>query len=303
MSNFIYNDFNDNNQDKEPINFNFGDETKSSTSKSILVVSIICMILSALFGLFGGYLFLRSSDNAKALLGGVDVTINQSAEVSTPTPVNSSSNPSVASVVESVRDTVVVVRTSTGSGSGVIVSRVKDGVNSGYYIITNTHVIDSSYSNRNKYAINVIHPNGTIYRSVEVVGACAESDIAILKIYEARELKCATFANNDYSLVTGEDVFAIGNSLGQYDGTVTKGSVSYDKLRKVTIDNITMDLIQLDISVYPGNSGGGLFNLRGELVGIVNAKIIDNDVGRIGFAIPHTEVLDVYLNCLKLSGK
>ena len=72
--------------------------------------------------------------------------------------------------------------------------------------------------------------------------------------------------------------------------------------RVVEIDGTEMNLIQLDISVYPGNSGGGLFNLRGELVGIVNAKIVDNDVGRIGFAIPHTRVLDIYLNRLKLGG-
>ena len=302
MSNFVYNDFNDNNQDKEPINFSFGEEAKSSTGKSVLIACIVCMILSAIFGLFGGYLFIKGSDNAQELFGGVNVTINQSPDASTPSTMSTGSTDAMANVIATVKDTVVVVKTSTGEGSGVIVSRVKDGVNSGYYIITNTHVIEGSYSNKARYAINVIHPNGTTYRTVDVVGACNESDIAVLKIYEAKELKCATFANNDYTLVTGEDVFAIGNSLGQYDGTVTKGSVSYDKLRKVTIDNITMELIQLDISVYPGNSGGGLFNLRGELVGIVNAKVVDKDVGRIGFAIPHAEVLEVYLNCLKLSG-
>lgn len=304
MSNFIYNDnFNDDNYDKEPINFNFNDNKKSGVGvKSFVAISILCILTSAFFGIFGAYFFMQSAENTGVLSNSVDVTIEQSASNANKSPslLSNGENVSIESVVAEVKDTVVVVTTPNGTGSGVVAGKFESKYKSGYYVITNVHVIEGAYS-RNFSKIAVTHSNGSQY-TAEVVGTNTASDVAVLKIYETEELKCAKFASDDYSLSVGEDVFAIGNSLGKFDGTVTKGSVSYGELRQVSIDGNVMSLIQLDISVYPGNSGGGLFNSSGELVGIVNAKVIDNDVGRIGFAIPHTEVLNVYLNCIKLSG-
>ena len=83
----------------------------------------------------------------------------------------------------------------------------------------------------------------------------------------------------------GQEVIAIGNPLGELGGSVTKGVVSAVQ-REITVDSQTMTLIQIDASVNPGNSGGGLFNMYGALIGIVNAKSIAEDVEGIGFAIP-----------------
>jgi serine protease Do len=306
MSNFIYYDNFDGDGNKEPINFDFDDKPKGNGSRSVAVVCFLSVLFALIFGFFGGYAFYRFAlTSGDPLISPVEVNINQSSNTQQ-VPLQATTGNSVTSVVAQVKDTVVVIKTTSGEGSGVVVGKFTGSYRNGYYIITNAHVIDGAYNKKGQnLGMQIIHNSGATYKqsSVDVVGVSVANDIAILRIYDdTRELKCATFASNDYTLSVGEDVFAIGNSLGKFDGTVTKGSISYDQYRNVEIDGNEMNLIQLDISVYPGNSGGGLFNLRGELVGIVNAKIVDNDVGRIGFAIPHARVLDIYLNCIKLSG-
>lgn len=168
---------------------------------------------------------------------------------------------------------------SSGAGSGVII-----GENDTYtYIVTNNHVISGADT------ITVRTTDGTEF-SAEVIGADSESDVAILKI-EASGLTVAVIGDSD-SLIVGEEVIAIGNPLGKLGGTVTNGIISALG-REVTIDGETMTLLQTNAAVNPGNSGGGLFNMRGELVGIVNAKSSGSDVEGLGFAIPITEASKV----------
>ena len=97
----------------------------------------------------------------------------------------------------------------------------------------------------------------------------------------------------------GDMVVAIGNPLG-YGLTVTPGVVSALQ-RSVTVENTTMTLMQTSAAINNGNSGGGLFNLRGELIGIVNAKVGGTSVEGMGFAIPSTTVVKS-LNDLKNYG-
>ena len=85
----------------------------------------------------------------------------------------------------------------------------------------------------------------------------------------------------------GEEVIAVGNPLGTLGGTVTNGIISALN-RQVTVENTEMTLIQTNAAVSPGNSGGGLFNANGELIGIVNAKSDSTDAEGLGFAIPIT---------------
>ena len=80
-------------------------------------------------------------------------------------------------------------------------------------------------------------------------------------------------------------MIAIGNPLGELGGTVTNGIISATQ-RAIQVDGITMTLIQTNAAINSGNSGGGLFNMAGELVGIVNAKMAGEDVEGLGFAIP-----------------
>ncbi len=168
----------------------------------------------------------------------------------------------------------------TGTGTGIIMS--EDG-----YIITNNHVIDGAS------AIQVTTNDGQVY-DAEVVGTDENTDIAVIKV-EATGLTAAEFGDSS-SLVTGEPAYAIGNPLGiQFAETMTGGMISAPS-REVTIDKYVMNLIQVDAAINPGNSGGPLVNSQGQVVGVVNAKIMtsnSNDVEGIGFAIPIETALTV----------
>ena len=130
--------------------------------------------------------------------------------------------------------------------------------------------------------IHVRLHNGDYYEA-ELVGTDSVSDIAVLKI-NATGLSYATLGDSS-ALVVGERCVAIGNPLGTLGGTVTDGIISA-KDREITVEGETMVLLQTNAAVNPGNSGGGLFNMRGELIGIVNAKSSGDNVEGLGFAIP-----------------
>lgn len=157
----------------------------------------------------------------------------------------------------------------TGAGSGVIIS--EDG-----YLITNNHVINGAST------IQVRTSDGTTYDAV-LVGTDSKTDVAVLKI-NASGLRPVTFGDSD-NLNVGETAVAIGNPLGELGGTVTNGIISA-KDRSITLDNQQMTLLQTNAAINPGNSGGGLFNSRGELIGMVVAKSSGSDVEGLGFAIP-----------------
>ena len=192
---------------------------------------------------------------------------------------------SVADVVEAVSGSVVEISVMSvgmpwfgemqfpSSGSGVIISQ--DG-----YIATNNHVIDGANE------IKVRLSDGTEYEAV-LVGADQETDLAVVKV-DADGLTAVRLGDSD-TLKVGETAIAIGNPLGTLGGTVTTGIVSALN-REITIDSYMMSLIQTSAPVNSGNSGGGLFNEKGELIGIVNAKSGGTRGGTtvegLGFAIP-----------------
>lgn len=176
-----------------------------------------------------------------------------------------------------VQDAVVVINASSGystsAGSGVIIST--EG-----YILTCNHVVDGA----TKISVTV---NGCANPYLATrVGTDSATDLAVLKItpQEAEPLTAATHGISE-NLVVGEHVVAIGNPLGTLGGTVTDGIISA-KARTVQTDNGTMTLLQTNAAINSGNSGGGLFNLKGELVGIVNAKYAKSGVEGLAFAIP-----------------
>lgn len=196
----------------------------------------------------------------------------------------------LAQVAAQVSPSVVVITTeamvSTGSWFGV--GQVQSGAGSGVilsedgYILTCAHVITGA-------ANIIVTIDGTDYPA-NLIGEDAESDIAVVKI-DAKGLVPAVLADSD-ALVVGEEVVAVGNPLGELGGTVTNGIVSALN-RSVVVENTEMTLIQTNASVSPGNSGGGLFNMAGELIGIVNAKSADEDAEGLGFAIPVNTALQV----------
>ena len=195
---------------------------------------------------------------------------------------------SKADVVALVADSVVEITTAetqwnglayqSGAGSGVI-------VNASGIVITNNHVIEGATN------IAVRLTNGNVYEAT-LVATDAETDIAVLKFEPAEELTVAVRGNSD-NIRVGEEVLAIGNPLGMLGGTVTNGLVSALG-REVTVEGETMTLLQHNAAISPGNSGGALFNMRGELIGIVNAKYSSSGAEGLGFAIPMNTVMEVY---------
>ena len=109
----------------------------------------------------------------------------------------------------------------------------------------------------------------------------------MLKI-EATDLLPAKLADSS-AVRVGDFVIAIGNPLGELGGTVTDGIISA-KDREITIDGQAMTLLQTSAAVNPGNSGGGLFDLGGKLVGVVNSKSSGSDIEGLAFAIPANTV-------------
>ena len=168
-----------------------------------------------------------------------------------------------------------------GSGSGIILT--SDG-----YIVTCKHVVDGAET------IKVILNDDTEHEA-KLIGSDSRSDLAVLKI-EATALTPATLGDSDM-LTVGEDVIAIGNPLGELRGTATSGIISALS-REVTVGSTSMTLIQTDAAISPGNSGGGLFNASGSLVGIVNAKASSSNSEGLGFAIPVSSVKTIIANLI-----
>ncbi len=189
---------------------------------------------------------------------------------------------SLIEVTAAVKDSVVEITTTVvsnrgssvvaGAGSGVIIHA--DGI-----VVTNHHVIADCDQ------IYVRLTNGDTYEAV-LRGSDEDGDIALLKI-TPQEGKPLTVAKLGYSkaLALGEEVIAIGNPLGELGGTVTNGIISATE-REINMDGVTMKLLQTNAAINSGNSGGGLFNMAGELIGIVNAKYAAAGVEGLGFAIP-----------------
>lgn len=187
-------------------------------------------------------------------------------------------SPSVVSIITTKTTGNGLLRQAfEGAGTGVIIS--PDG-----YVLTNKHVIAGVRS------VQVVGSDGTQYDSVRIVGSDPLNDLAFLKIDGARELPAATLGDSG-TVRVGQKVIAIGNSLGQYQNTVTSGIIS-GKGRPVDAatdkdgqeyESLT-DLLQTDAAINPGNSGGPLINMSGQVVGI-NTAIV-SDAQSIGFAIP-----------------
>lgn len=197
----------------------------------------------------------------------------------------------VTSMVQDVKNGVVgIVNTSTlglGTGSGVIYKN--DGLT--HYVVTNDHVVDG-YTE-----LTIVYErNGLLFEisndNIEMLGTDPTTDLAVLTFESDETFSTIPFADS-YDLVVGQFAFAIGNPLGfDYYGTVTMGVIS-GLARYVASGDFDATLLQHDAAISPGNSGGALVNINGELIGINNMKLVEDDVSNIGFAIPSNTVLRI----------
>ncbi len=258
--------------------------------------TIVIIFLVALLGGAGG---AYGAININKLAGNSQTTETSTSNSSVTTQVlySDSQTGTYQNAINNAIDTVVQITSeatsvqtnlfgqsvsgsSTSLGSGVIIS--SDG-----YIVTNNHVVSDATN------VSVQTNDGTEYEAT-IIGTDAKTDLALLKI-DATNLKYASLVDSD-TLSLGQEVVAIGNSLGK--GTSCTNGIISALNREVTINNYTMTLILTNAEVNSGNSGGGLFDMNGNLVGIVNAKIMSNatssttstTVEGMGYAIPANTV-------------
>lgn len=176
--------------------------------------------------------------------------------------------------------------TPDSQGSGIILS--SDG-----YIITNAHVIGNS---KTAYALKVVTSDDKEY-TAGVVGFDSRTDIALLKLVDAKGLKAASFGNSD-QIKLGEDIIIIGNPGGiDYKNSMTKGVVS--AINRDASSKSLVKYIQTDAAINPGNSGGPTVNMYGQVIGVASAKIVDEKYEGMGFCIPSTQVKEIIDKLMK----
>ncbi len=281
-----------------------GTRTKNKERRGVATSTLlICMMIAVLLGGLLGGLYTRHyvdesmqtlsaqlTESQKQLAAANATATKPSASLETTTQGLVGQTYSKSQIIELCAPAVVGIdvtyqtsgygygyfgssQTTTGSGSGIILT--SDG-----YIVTCKHVVDSADT------INVILNDDTEYVAT-LIGTDSRYDLAVIKI-DATGLTPTTLGDSDM-LTVGEDVIAIGNPLGELRGTATGGMLSALE-REVSVEGVKMTLIQTDAAISPGNSGGGLFNASGSLIGIVNAKASSEDAEGLGFAIPVNSV-------------
>ncbi len=217
---------------------------------------------------------------------------------------------SLPEAVEKVERTAVAIEVTSSAGSGAGSGVIIDVVNSNNYvfILTCHHVIstggeivvripdqDCNYENEDYVFSGVIGKQIYNDKAVTLVGGDRVSDIAVIKVnldlpaesgekLSMDKIQKAKMPAKDYQIKKGESIFAIGNPGGTLPGSVADGVVSYPEREVIVGDVGYMDLMQISVTTNPGNSGGGLYNLYGELIGITNAG--NTNYSAINWAIP-----------------
>ncbi|HQB33018.1 MAG TPA: trypsin-like peptidase domain-containing protein, partial [Erysipelotrichaceae bacterium] len=238
------------------------DKNKSNNSFPIgfiILMWVVTILISTISSYVTAKMVLKNVENKTVVIEQPNQNLNS------PTVVISGKT-DISEVVSNIKDTIVEVYTEStkfsafydeyiieGAGSGVIYT--SDG-----YIITNNHVIEGANT------IMVVLTNGEKYNA-RLIASDLVSDIAVIKI-DAQGLKAVTIGDSS-QIKVGQICIAIGNPLGTLGGTVTDGIISALS-REITIDGQKMNLLQTNTAISPGNSGGGLFDVAGNLIGIIN---------------------------------
>ena len=278
---------------------------KSGAGKAVALV-LVCALVSGCMGVGGAFLggrLVRQGQPETVLSDGVSTVMKGVRETSVLQiqQIDSSKTLSAAEVyAANVNSTVGIVTsavttnfwgqrtTSAAAGSGFLFTG--DG-----YILTNYHVVQDANS------VTVSTYDGTKY-DARIIGFDESNDVAVLKI-DAEGLTPVVIGDSD-NLNVGDSVVAIGNPLGELTFSLTSGTVSALD-REVTMSSgISMELIQTDCAINSGNSGGALFNMHGEVVGITNAKYSGSSgsgasIDNIAFAIPINDVYGIVTSIIE----
>lgn len=267
---------------------------KGMTGGKVVALALCCSLIGGALGGTGVYFGIRENpDSRNRPTSTIQQGDRENAILET-VKVNTDEELSIAEVYAANVNSTVGITTSittnywgyqttqAASGSGFVLTA--DG-----YILTNYHVIEGASS------VTATLYDGTTYDAT-IIGYDENNDIAVLKV-EADNLTPVVLGDSD-NMNVGDTVIAIGNPLGELTFSLTSGVVSALN-REVTLStNLIMELIQTDCAINSGNSGGPLFNLHGEVIGITNAKyssssMSEASIDNIGFAIPINRIKSI----------
>lgn len=263
----------------------------------VLALLLCCALVGGGAGVGGALLTQRATSLFSGQIAGTPTTIYEGSgtpavvnlskieggQVLTPAEVYASNVNSVVGIVTQVTTNVWGQQVAqAASGSGFVLTQ--DG-----YIVTNYHVIEDATS------VTVQFKNGDEFPAT-IVGSEADNDVAVLKIDAQGLTPVRLGASSD--LVVGEQVTAIGNPLGEMTFSQTVGYVSALDKPLTMSDGTVINVLQTDTAINSGNSGGPLFNMYGQVIGITNAKYSNNgssqaSIEGICFAIPIDDVKDI----------
>ena len=268
--------------------------------------AVVAAGLAVIFGVTGGLAFQgtnflagrvlgTNSQNSSRTVSNAQLTTSSSAVTSDVSDVVNNTLPSIVSItnmsVEQVQNFFggISEQESESAGSGIIISQNDTEL----LIVTNEHVV----SNSNTLTVTF---NDSTSVEAQIKGTDSARDLAVVAVPlenipddTMNSIKIATLGDSD-SLNVGEPAIAIGNALG-YGQSVTSGIISATNR---TLDGFDGEYIQTDAAIDPGNSGGALLNINGEVIGINSAKINDSSVEGMGFAIPISDASDVIQNLM-----
>lgn len=252
-----------------------------------------CVLIDEIMGNTQGTLFPSQTDTDKGNININNVTINTQGG-----NLAYGANEGIRSIVSIYcTHSGGIFGSSGATGSGIIYKINSEG---DAFVITNYHVVHNSSSGISEkielYLYGMEYTDYTI--PATYVGGSMNYDIAILRVensevlkkaYESGSAQAVKIADSD-KISVGQETIAIGNPQGQ-GISVTTGVISVDSeyIDMTGSDGktaVSFRVMRTDTPVNSGNSGGGFFNAKGELIGVVNAKIINSDVENIGYAIP-----------------
>ncbi len=269
----------------------------------VIAIAVVCAILGGVVGGFLTQTFTKRPEPQEnpALLERIDALekmaqkapLQQSYDaqtLSSATQVYEQNVNGVVGITNGATTTNVFGQSSNiaSSGSGFIVRA--DG-----YVVTNYHVVQGAQT------LNVTLRDGMEYPA-QVVGYDSSLDVAVLKI-EAENLEAVTVGDSDL-LRVGDQVAAIGNPLGELTLSMTVGYISALD-REINTDGIPVNMLQTDAAINSGNSGGPLFDMKGNVIGITTAKYSGStstgaSIEGIGFALPINDVMKIVNDLLEL---
>ncbi len=266
-------------------------KTSPKAKKRFVKLACACLACALIGGAVGGVVSWKVLDNNNSTPEATSKPIStgtSGASVSTKssgtTDIYSLGCKQAVGITTEVTTTNWFGQTSSSavSGSGFVVTA--DG-----YIVTNYHVIEAAY--QRNYKVSVMFYDGTTYDAT-IVGVEESNDIAVLKI-DATGLTPVVVGDSE-SIQVGEEVYAIGNPLGELAFTMTTGHVSaLDRSITTSESTSAINMFQFDAAVNSGNSGGPLYDSEGKVIGVVTAKYSSTGVEGLSFAIPINDAIDI----------